>query len=196
MIIKKICTVIFITFVTVFNVCSFANENTQEPNLITGNFDGRNHDSRIESLIPIEEKLTEINSYIPNPSPDEIKWINKEESEIDKINDFDTRTNRYIALSDKVPYQELVMKRTIDRVLTIIKAIKDERNIKVEMYYWAKLSSILGQSWVFHDGILVLKKAIKFPTYIDTYQSEFIRSYGDGILKYILLPYLQEEAKR
>jgi len=193
---KRILPAFIITSLALILIssASFA-ENKPDPSLISGNFDGLNRTSRLTIAKYLSDHLSDIDAYIPNPSPSQVEWIKKEEDGISKIKDKDTQISRWINLHETIPYQKLAIKNTLKKCLSLIKIIRGTKDTKKEIYYWAALSSILIEKDTFHDAILVIGREVNFPTWISPITSLLIESQGKGVLNYIVIPYLHQQVK-
>jgi hypothetical protein len=197
--IKSTLTILlFIFSVTSHNTSlgSDKTEYTNSPSLISGGFDWSNRENRLKALKNVEFRLNDLNSQIPNAKPDELKYIQKEQDEISKIDDRKIREARFIKLYDYAPYHNQKVKSFLNRGLKLIELIKESKNIKSEMAIWSQLTGILLEQNTIYDGLLTFKQNKQPILDVDPwFESYIIATYGQGIVNWILTPYLIKESE-
>lgn len=141
-----------------------------------------------------------LNNLISNPTPDEINWINAE----DEATKHELLSTRRINLVDSTEFQKYKLKNYLTAIITSLRMIIGSDNLKDELYWWGNLSSLLIDEQTLNDALYTLKINGKFPSEIGRLRNLCIgtgdrsadynmcyHSFGEGILSYILIPYLQ-----
>ena len=123
--IKRTMFYLILCFIFLMNYQSLASEAnpTQDKQLITkiNNGEASNHSGRLKTLNDIEHSLTSFNSIIPNPTPEELKWIETEQNEINQFTNGSIDRSREGQLITSIPYTEKRAKELIHYALSWIK---------------------------------------------------------------------------
>ncbi len=166
--------------------------------LIDGIFNAGSRQERIEIAKALLQKIELFDSYVPNPSPSELSWLDKEQSEIDKI---DKRTDTWIERLEKFhespEFQQRKIKTLLNNTKTNIECIiNNEGKLKFEILCWALISRTLSASSTISDAIMILKRYDRLPKYIELKtDSTSYYLYGLGIQDYIVIPYIAGNIK-
>lgn len=179
---------------------SFAKSTVEAGSLILGKFNHNSKIDRLEIAQDLLKKINSLNSHISNPTPDELNWINAERKESKKSLD------RYARFVDSPEFQKFKLKEYIkamqDSLQCVINNIKINNTPK-EMYCWEYVSYLLVDQDTINDSIKILQSNNKISRYLGKYEdnglnpvhnphgySGFYHSEGEGIMRYIIMPYL------
>ena len=149
------------------------------------------HKDRMKRLDWIESLLTELNAKIPNPTPDEIKWVEREQKEIGQIKDEAMTKDREGKLYTSIPYTEREAKTLINTGLSLAVKIKHATHTDEEMIYWTKLAIVIMDDSTLSAAFEALQKI--FPEKIirsSYFYVASLSSEGSLILSNIIIPYL------
>lgn len=140
--------------------------------------DCQTREQRLEILYSVEKQYKEYNAVIPNSTPDEIKWIKKEEEEIQSAN-----TQRRYDLIRSNAYLKIQAKKVISEALVLIVKIKESSNSNQEIAYWTELAELILDK-DFAENILKLNFGINpLDAYLFVYE-------GHKILSLITIPFV------
>ncbi len=169
--------------------------------LILGKFNTYSRTDRMIIAKDILEKINALDSLVPNPTPNDLLWINTETEALKDSSTFTRRMN----FIESAEFQEYKFKNHLKAMKYALVHIIDTNNVSSEMANWALLSSGLIDKDTIDDAIEVLKSHQKIPNYIGSDNdnktmiassvigySNFYHLWGEGILTYILIPYLSE----
>lgn len=179
-------------------------DSADTADLINGkNVQWKSREYRIALANSIESILITFDLGVPNISPEQKEWLAAERSRIDSIRDDDARISQLGILSGSTAFRIERAKRGIRQQLYSVVCIKKPKvSLTSEMVCWAVLSLYLQDELVF-ESIQQLHKEgrVALPATQGSsliINSKFIdwsywpEAYGEGILEYILIPYLVE----
>ena len=182
-------------------------ESAEIGDLINGkNIQWKSREYRIALVEAIESVLLTFDIGVPNISPEQKEWLTAERSRINLISDDGARASEVGILAGSVAFRIEKAKDGISAQLSNIKCIKRQKILLAsEMVCWAILSFNLQDEVVFEsiqqlhkEGRIVLSatqgqgsRLIIDSKYLDWgYWPEI---FGEGILEYLLIPYLFEK---
>jgi hypothetical protein len=182
-------------------------ESADTTDLVDGkNVQWKSREYRIALAESIKSILLTFDVGIPNLSPEQNEWITKERSRIDSIKDNDIRVRETGILADSNAFRIERAKKGISQELTNIEYIKNPKtSLSSEMVCWAVLSLNLQDEMVFDsiqqlqkDGRIILQTTKGSSLITDSKYLEWgywPENFGEGILEYIVIPYLVENQK-
>lgn len=150
----------------------------------------KGHEKRMKQLNLIESELNSFNTIIPNPTPDEVKWVETEENEIAQIDDKTGSRDREGRLVTSIPYTEQKAKMLLNSALLWAKKIRQAPTVDEEMVYWTQLAAIIIDSSTLTsslDALVKIPEQTRRPYYLE---AAFMSEEGRAILKRIVTPYL------
>lgn len=171
--------------------------------LMNGKFDATSVDVRKYIAKQVLNEINLLNDKIPNPSPEELKWIKKEyDASKDVI-----ISKRLEDLLASTEFQKKQLKYHVKKMrMLLIKIIKSP-NISIEMKKWAQLSYLMLDSYKVDRAINILLKRNKLPSSISHEFNgianpgsfhdfnTYYHAEGRGIIRYILVPYFSAPTK-
>ena len=165
-----------------------------------GGFNAKARDVRTELA---RNALTELNLFadlLPTPRPSDVVWAEEEQAAIRQLTDGNAILSRHEQLYASPEFQHV-------RVYNFLKAIQDAfrcvidptTGLQREMVCWASAALLLGDHFVFGDGVGILARSKRLPdkTRWGDYDSVafFFNTYSRGIHEYLILPYLKGDLK-
>lgn len=169
--------------------------------LLRGTFDANSKSNRVAIAKDILNQINLLDSFIASPTPNEMNWINSEyEATKNSL-----MSSRRINLVDSPEFQVYKLKNYLSAIKNSLGMIIYNDNIHDEMYWWGNLSSQLIDPSTLNDALYTLKINNKYPSDIERSRQDLCigdgetvspynmcyHSDGEGILAYILMPYLQ-----
>ncbi len=144
------------------------------------------------------------NKKIPNLSPDEKKWLETELQRIKSLN-WENDAKQIDNFYDSVPFLLNTAKNGLNRIISVFDCINvNDIDIKKEMVCWTKLSIEIGYNPVWSSIHRLFQKDIisintrdedQFIVRSDLGPSYWSDGYSEGIIEYILFPYLVNESQ-
>lgn len=204
---KTITTLLLI----IFSTGAFATQNLRASSLMLGKFNSTSSEVRKTLATELKKQVDAFDELVPNPTPDETNWVAKEEQET-KNNWFSKRGKDFMASPER---QKVILKNILQAMQYYLQRILrdiDDKNISVEMYNWAALSTIMLDSDKINDAILILQRNNKFPSDAELSKDHdartglepdsdypgghntFYNSEAQGIISYIIVPHLKNDA--
>ncbi len=147
---------------------------------------------RLDQLKLIELTITSLNSVIPAPTPEEIKWIDSEKAEINQTGDETISRPREARLYSSTPYKENEAKSILNSGLFWIGKIRQANDINAEMVYWVKLALAVRDYNTINEALQTIGNIPKKK--LDALYLEAALLDTDGtftVLDRIVIPYLQ-----
>lgn len=167
----------------------------------------KSREYRIALAESIESLLRTFDVAVPNVSPEQKEWLAAERARIDSIVADDARGRQLGILAASYPFQVERAKRGINQQLSGVKCIKNPKvSLASEMACWAVLALNLQDELVFesvqqlHEQGRVALPETQGSSLITSSKSlgwsYWPEALGEGILEYILIPYLVEHQRR
>lgn len=178
-------------------------ENTvalRSGNLILGEFDPFSRKSRKEIAIDLNKKVNDLLYQVPTQNPDDLAWLESEKRELDRIESTQKSvpSNRELAYVESKQFQHRQLRWLLGNISEAVSCILEANvTIKKEMVCWTVASSNLMEKGTLYDSISILRKHGVLPKKADsTFEEDYwFPVYGEGIIKYIVLPYLRSQLK-
>jgi hypothetical protein len=195
----------------IFSTSVFATQNLSASSLILGKFDSNSRETRKTLAIALKKQVDAFDKLIPNPTPDELNWIENEE----KATRNDWFSSRYRDFIESPELQKSRLKNSLESMQYYLENILRDiahKNTPEEMYNWTSLSTLMLDSDRINDAILILQRNNKFPSDATLQKdrdahtglapdnnypgghNSFYNTEAQGIISYIVIPYLKNEA--
>lgn len=200
---KLLCSIVLVIALALF--LGARAESADMADLISGKkVQWKSREYRIDLAESIESALLTFYLGIPNVSPEQKKWLAAEEARIDSIRNDDAKVRQRVIFAGSVAFRLEGAKLGISQQLTSVECIKNPKvSFASEMVCWAVLALKLQDGLVFEsiqqlhkEGRVTLPDAQGSRLIFDSNSSLGLgywpEVYGEGILEYILIPYLVE----
>ncbi len=153
---------------------------------------------RKDLAIEFSKLFKVLDKAIPSLTPSEQEWLINESSE----SAFDSK--RFSSLKEKVEFQQKLIKEILESILGATNCIIEAQKIRKEIHCWSQISYYFVQGEILDNGLRILEKGNKIfiskEKIQDLYDKKpfdrsLYRLLGQGIIKYIITPYLAGELK-
>src|SRR3990167_2749956 len=173
---------------------AFAMQPVMAGDLILGKFDANLRAVRRIIAKDILKHINSLDTLVSNPTPDEIAWIDMEKEESKKS------LERRINYLDSPEFQKYMLKDYLKATKDSLLCVIGSANVSREMYCWGCVSYLLVDPSRLNDAIMILKVNHKISNDLNEKETFIVNSevgynanyhlFGEGILRYILMPYI------
>lgn len=147
---------------------------------------------RLDQLELIELAIADLNSVIPAPTPEELKWIDSEKAEMNQTGDETISRSREARLYSSTPYKENAAKSMLSSGLFWAGKIRQADNINLEMIYWVKLALAIRDYNTINEALETINNIPEKKLSTLYLQAAILDSDGTfTILNRIVIPYIQ-----
>ena len=174
-------------------------------NLISGGFDSQSRDARIGVARDALKHVRLLANYLPTQKTTEVDWIEKERTEIAKLNDSSAANSRLVKLFGSPEFQHQNLDRLLKAMLDALECVVNPNvELKREMLCWSVASFNMTDSVTLTDSIRILRNSERLPANIaQLAELSDVNGIGDeytwlgrGMQEYILIQYLAGKIKQ
>lgn len=190
---KYLLSIVLLVLMCAINTV-FAAKQVSAGDLILGKFNANLKIARLVIARDILRGINALDDLVYNLTPAEMAWINTERRK-SKI-----FTDRYIHFLNTPEFQNYMLKDYLRAAKDSLHCVIESDTIAKEMYCWGYVSYLLVDLSKVNDAVMILKENQKIPSDLRENETFLVNddgrynanyhSYGEGILRYILMPYL------
>ncbi len=197
---KRFSTTLMVNITIVLLFFPFFHAHAADAgDLINGSFKSSYREERIKIAKDILKQIELLESYLSEPKPSEISWVDEERVAIDKLKGTDAWNERIKRFYESPEFQHQKLKTLLGNIKQNLNCITlNKISLRKEMLCWAKASLTLTDSTTFDDSISILIRNDRLPKdiakkakllEISGYSTKY-GWYGRGIHEHIVIPYL------
>ena len=172
--------------------------------LLSGEFDASSRKARLEICSDLRLRVLKLLQYLPVPKPSDLAWINKERSEIEKIQEAGISSDRFSKLLESPEFQTVRLRSNLEQILMALEKVQTPKiQTREEILNWCIAGHFLTNNEEMDDAIRILIKAGQLPADLPTkvklgdaigYTGLF-GWWGRGIQEHLVIPFLAGKIK-
>ncbi len=172
--------------------------------LISGSFNAKARDVRARMARDLLSDVSRFADLVQTPRPSDVTWVDEEEASIRRLGNAEASMARRVQFYDSPEFQHVKVHKHLQEIKNSFRCIVEPATgLQREMFCWAAVAFLLGDKYVFGDGVKILHRTKRLPddtvrrTGVGTLDGIGLRyeMYSRGIQEHLVLPYLRGDFK-